>query len=46
MLPRTALLTIVLTPLMVYLILPRITRLLGWWLHGLRFRDRHRSPVG
>ena len=44
--PRTAVLTLVLTPLMVYLILPRITRLLGWWLHGRRFRDRHLSPAG
>ncbi|OLL71984.1 putative membrane protein [Pseudonocardia sp. Ae168_Ps1] len=44
--PRIAVTTIVLTPIMVYLVLPWITRVLGWWLHGARFRDRHRGPVG
>lgn len=31
---RTLLMTLVLTPLMTYLVLPRITRALHWWLHG------------
>ena len=31
---RTLLMTLVLTPLMTYLVLPRITRLLHRWLHG------------
>ena len=26
--------TLCLTPLMTYLVLPRITRALHWWLHG------------
>ncbi|WP_428966671.1 antibiotic biosynthesis monooxygenase [Micromonospora fluostatini] len=31
---RTLLITLCLTPLMTYLVLPRITRVLHWWLHG------------
>lgn len=31
---RTLLITLCLTPLMTYLVLPRITRWLHWWLHG------------
>ncbi|MFU8873731.1 antibiotic biosynthesis monooxygenase [Micromonospora sp. SL4-19] len=31
---RTLLMTLCLTPLMTYLVLPRITRALYWWLHG------------
>ncbi|WP_406068093.1 antibiotic biosynthesis monooxygenase [Micromonospora sp. NBC_01638] len=31
---RVLLMTICLTPLMTYLVLPRITRALHWWLHG------------
>ncbi|OKI45161.1 antibiotic biosynthesis monooxygenase [Micromonospora sp. CB01531] len=31
---RTLLMTLCLTPLMTYLVLPRITRVLHWWLHG------------
>jgi antibiotic biosynthesis monooxygenase (ABM) superfamily enzyme len=31
---RTLLMTLCLTPLMTYLVLPRITRALHWWLHG------------
>jgi antibiotic biosynthesis monooxygenase (ABM) superfamily enzyme len=44
--PRLAVTTIVLTPVMVYVMLPWITRVLGWWLQGRRFRDRHHVPVG
>ena len=25
--------TVVMTPIMTYLVLPRMTRALGWWLH-------------
>lgn len=32
--------TLVLTPIMTYLLLPRVTRLLGWWLQGRSWRDR------
>ena len=35
---RVLLMTLTLTPLMTYLVLPRITRALQWWLHG------HRAP--
>ncbi|MFI6780366.1 antibiotic biosynthesis monooxygenase [Micromonospora sp. NPDC050276] len=31
---RVLLMTLCLTPLMTYLVLPRITRALHWWLHG------------
>lgn len=31
---RTLLITVCLTPLMTYLVLPWITARLGWWLHG------------
>jgi antibiotic biosynthesis monooxygenase (ABM) superfamily enzyme len=31
---RLLLVTVVMTPLMVYLVLPRLTSALGWWLHG------------
>ena len=37
---RVAALTLALTPLMTYLLLPWITRRLGWWLAGRRWRDR------
>ncbi|MBQ0989469.1 antibiotic biosynthesis monooxygenase [Micromonospora sp. PSH03] len=33
---RVLLMTLCLTPLMTYLVLPRITRALHWWLHGQR----------
>ncbi|MDM4718350.1 antibiotic biosynthesis monooxygenase [Micromonospora sp. WMMA1363] len=33
---RVLIMTLALTPLMTYLVLPRITRALGWWLHGQR----------
>ncbi|MEU5550481.1 MULTISPECIES: antibiotic biosynthesis monooxygenase [unclassified Micromonospora] len=35
---RVLVMTLTLTPLMTYLVLPRITRALHWWLHG------HRAP--
>ncbi|GAB3061545.1 antibiotic biosynthesis monooxygenase [Micromonospora schwarzwaldensis] len=38
---RTLLMTLVLTPLMTYLVLPRITRALHWWLHGQPAPWRH-----
>ncbi|MEH0972579.1 antibiotic biosynthesis monooxygenase [Micromonospora sp. CPCC 205546] len=31
---RVLMMTLTLTPLMTYLVLPRITRALHWWLHG------------
>ena len=34
LLPRVLLTTVVMTPLMVYLVLPQLTRRLEWWLHG------------
>ena len=37
---RVAVLTLTLTPIMVYLVLPWMTARLDWWLHGRRFRDR------
>lgn len=37
---RVAALTLTLTPLMTYLLLPWITRRLEWWLAGRRWRDR------
>ncbi|MEV6810957.1 antibiotic biosynthesis monooxygenase [Micromonospora sp. NPDC051296] len=33
---RVLVMTLTLTPLMTYLVLPRITRVLQWWLHGQR----------
>lgn len=33
---RVLMMTLTLTPLMTYLVLPRITRALHWWLHGQR----------
>jgi uncharacterized protein len=32
--PRTLIITVCLTPVMTYLLLPRITKALEWWLHG------------
>jgi hypothetical protein len=32
--------TLTLTPIMVFLLLPWVTRRLQWWLHGRRWRDR------
>ncbi|MEQ3549226.1 antibiotic biosynthesis monooxygenase [Pseudonocardia nematodicida] len=43
---RVAVTTIVLTPLMTYLLLPWITGALGWWLQGKRFADRNRRTAG
>ena len=37
---RVAAMTLTLTPLMTYLLLPWMTRQLGWWLQGRRWRDR------
>ncbi|HEY0507845.1 MAG TPA: antibiotic biosynthesis monooxygenase [Blastococcus sp.] len=37
---RVAALTLVLTPIMAYLLLPWITAQLSWWLQGRKFRDR------
>jgi antibiotic biosynthesis monooxygenase (ABM) superfamily enzyme len=37
---RVAALTLTLTPLMTYLLLPWVTRRLEWWLAGRRWRDR------
>lgn len=34
LLPRVLVTTLVMTPLMTYLVLPRMTRALGWWLQG------------
>ncbi|WP_106196580.1 antibiotic biosynthesis monooxygenase [Umezawaea tangerina] len=38
--PRVMVTTLVLTPVMTYLLLPWVTRRLDWWLHG-RPRRRH-----
>jgi antibiotic biosynthesis monooxygenase (ABM) superfamily enzyme len=38
---RVMITTLVLTPLMTYLLLPWVTARLEWWLHGRRWRDRH-----
>jgi antibiotic biosynthesis monooxygenase (ABM) superfamily enzyme len=35
-LPRVLLTTVVMTPIMTYLVLPQLTRRLEWWLHGRR----------
>ena len=37
---RVAVVTLALTPIMTYALLPWITARLDWWLHGRRFRDR------
>ncbi|MCZ2816270.1 antibiotic biosynthesis monooxygenase [Modestobacter sp. VKM Ac-2984] len=37
---RVAAMTLALTPVMTYLLLPWVTRQLGWWLAGRRWRDR------
>jgi uncharacterized protein len=37
---RVAITTIVLTPVMTYLVLPWVTARLDWWLHGRSWRDR------
>jgi len=37
---RVAATTLVLTPIMTYLLLPWVTRRLQWWLQGRRWRDR------
>jgi antibiotic biosynthesis monooxygenase (ABM) superfamily enzyme len=42
---RVALTTLLLTPVMTYLVLPWVTARLGWWLHGRSWRDR-RQPRG
>ncbi len=39
---RVLVVTLALTPVMTYLLLPWITRRLGWWLHGRSWRDRAR----
>lgn len=39
---RVLVTTVLLTPVMTYLVLPWITRRLQWWLQGRRFRERHR----
>lgn len=38
--PRVAVLTLALTPVMTYVLLPWITARLDWWLRGRRLRDR------
>ena len=43
---RVAALTLTLTPVMTYLLLPWVTRRLEWWLAGRRFRDRRRAVRG
>jgi antibiotic biosynthesis monooxygenase (ABM) superfamily enzyme len=37
---RVLVVTLTLTPIMTYALLPWITARLDWWLHGRRFRDR------
>jgi uncharacterized protein len=37
---RVAVVTLALTPVMTYVLLPWITARLDWWLQGRRFRDR------
>jgi uncharacterized protein len=37
---RVAILTLALTPVMTYLLLPWITKRLGWWLQGRSWRGR------
>jgi hypothetical protein len=37
---RVAVVTLTMTPLMTYLLLPWVTARLDWWLQGRRFRDR------
>ena len=37
---RVAAMTLTLTPVMTYLLLPWVTRRLQWWLHGRSWRDR------
>lgn len=32
--PRIAITSLACTPVMVYVVLPRLTRALGWWLQG------------
>jgi uncharacterized protein len=39
---RVALTTLLLTPVMTYLVLPWVTARLDWWLHGRSWRDRGR----
>ena len=39
---RVLVVTLALTPVMTYLLLPWITRRLQWWLAGRRWRDRRR----
>ncbi|MGY1844553.1 antibiotic biosynthesis monooxygenase [Modestobacter sp. SYSU DS0875] len=39
---RVAAMTLALTPVMTYLLLPWVTRRLSWWLAGRRWRDRSR----
>ena len=34
MVPRALLTTVVMTPIMTYLVLPQLTSRLDWWLHG------------
>lgn len=43
--PRVAVVTLVLTPIMTYLLLPWVTRRLGWWLQVRRWRERRGQPA-
>jgi len=42
---RTLVTTLVMTPLMTYLVLPRVTRALEWWLQGRPVPWRRPGPV-
>jgi uncharacterized protein len=37
---RVAVVTLTLTPIMTYLLLPRVTARLDWWLLGRRWSER------
>jgi len=37
---RVAIVTLTLTPMTTYLLLPWVTARLAWWLHGVRWGDR------
>ena len=43
---RTFLTTLLLTPVMTYVVLPRVTRALEWWLHGRPAPWRARRGAG
>lgn len=45
-LARVAVITLVVTSITTHLLLPWVTRRLGWWLQGRRWRDRRDSSVG